>query len=607
MALYKVIGAVALLTLLTHESHSQLDVCGKTRLNTRIVGGQNAPPGNWPWQASLQTSGSHFCGGSLINSQWVVTAANCFLSIPASLTVSLGLQSLQGPNPNGVSRTVTKIIVNPNFDYMIGDNDICLLQLSSPVTFTDFIVPIYLAAPGSTFFSGVSSWVTGFGAIASGVYPPLPVNLMEVNVPIVGNRQCNCDYGVGRITNNMICAGLSAGGKGPCQGDSGSPLVSKQGSRWILGGIVSFGNGCAEPNTPGVYTRVSQYQSWINSQITSSQPGFVTFTSTGTDSDLRISCAGLPPPPTTLPPTTLPPTTLPPTTTTTLPPTTTTTLPTTTVCGITRLNTRIVGGQNAPPGNWPWQASLQTSGGHFCGGSLINSEWVLTAAHCFPSIPASLTVSLGLQSLQGPNPNGVSRTVTKVIVNPNYNAISYDNDICLLQLSSPVTFTDFLVPICLAAPGSTFFSGVSSWVTGFGAIASGVYPPLPVNLMEVNVPIMGNRQCNCDYGVGSITNNMICAGLSAGGKDTCQGDSGGPLVSKQGSRWILGGIVSFGNGCAQPNTPGVYTRVSQYQSWINSQITSSQPGFVTFTSTGTDSDLSISCAGLPPPPTTLPP
>uniref|UniRef100_A0A8C9XT09 Peptidase S1 domain-containing protein n=1 Tax=Sander lucioperca TaxID=283035 RepID=A0A8C9XT09_SANLU len=273
------------------------------------------------------------------------------------------------------------------------------------------------------------------------------------------------------------------------------------------------------------------------------------------------------------------------------------------VCGITPLNTRIVGGQNAPLGNWPWQASLQTSGSHFCGGSLINSQWVLTAAHCF----SSLTVSLGLQSLQGSNPYGVSRTVTKVIKNPNYNSKTNDNDICLLQLSSPVTFTNFIVPVCLAAPGSTFFSGVSSWVTGWGTIASGVSLPPPGNLMEVNVPIVGNRECNCDYGVGSITNNMICAGLRAGGKDSCQGDSGGPLVSKQGSRWILGGIVSFGNGCAKPNFPGVYTRVSQYQSWINNQITSSQPGFVTFTSTGTDSDLSISCAGLPPPPTTLPP
>uniref|UniRef100_A0A8C9XM57 Peptidase S1 domain-containing protein n=1 Tax=Sander lucioperca TaxID=283035 RepID=A0A8C9XM57_SANLU len=239
------------------------------------------------------------------------------------------------------------------------------------------------------------------------------------------------------------------------------------------------------------------------------------------------------------------------------------------VCGISPLNTRIVGGQNAPPGNWPWQASLQSSGSHFCGGSLINSQLLLTASQ--GNIPASLTVSLGLQSLQGSNPNGVSRTVTNVIKHPNYNSRTNDNDICLLQLSSPVTFTDFIVPVCLAAPGSTFFSGVSSWVTGWGDV--NISLPPPGNLMEVNVPIVGNRECNCNYGVGSITNNMICAGLRAGGKDSCQGDSGGPLVSKQGNRWILGGIVSFGNGCAQPNFPGVYTRMSQYQSWINNQIT----------------------------------
>ncbi|XP_034750824.1 serine protease 33-like isoform X2 [Etheostoma cragini] len=294
MALYKVIGAVALLTLLTQESHSQPAVCGITPLNTRIVGGQKAPVGNWPWQASLQSSGRHFCGGSLINNEWVLTAAHCFPRIPTGLTVFLGLQSLQGPNPNGVSRTVTTVIKHPNYNSITKDNDICLLKLSSPVTFTDFIVPVCLAAPGSTFFSGVSSWVTGWGDIGSGVSLPPPGNLMEVNVPIVGNSECNCNYGVGSITKNMICAGLRAGGKDSCQGDSGGPMVSKQGSRWILGGIVSFGIGCAQPDFPGVYTRVSQYQTWINNQITSNQPGYITFTSSGTDSDLSINCADLP-------------------------------------------------------------------------------------------------------------------------------------------------------------------------------------------------------------------------------------------------------------------------------------------------------------------------
>ncbi|CAI5676475.1 unnamed protein product [Oreochromis niloticus] len=297
MAFYKVMCLAAGLMLLTQESESQLDVCGQAPLNTRIVGGQVAPVGSWPWQVSLQISGS-FCGGSLINSQWVLTAAHCFPTTnPSGLTVTLGRQTLQGSNPNAVSRTVTKIIKHPNYNSKTNDNDICLLQLSSSVTFTNYISPVCLAASDSTFYSGVNSWVTGWGSTKEG--GTVSQNLMEVEVPVVGNRRCNCNYGVGRITDNMICAGLSAGGKDSCQGDSGGPMVSKQNGRWIQAGVVSFGEGCARPNFPGVYARVSQYQTWINSQISSNQPGFMTFTSTGTNSDLSVTCTGLPPVPTT--------------------------------------------------------------------------------------------------------------------------------------------------------------------------------------------------------------------------------------------------------------------------------------------------------------------
>ncbi|XDV11711.1 hypothetical protein PO909_000569 [Leuciscus waleckii] len=108
----------------------------------------------------------------------------------------------------------------------------------------------------------------------------IPNILQEVKIPIVNNSVCNNTYGGINvsITNNMICAGLlNQGGKGPCQGDSGGPMASRKGSLWIQSGIVSFSAGCADPNYPGVYSRVSQYQDWIKSYMSSNPPGFVEF------------------------------------------------------------------------------------------------------------------------------------------------------------------------------------------------------------------------------------------------------------------------------------------------------------------------------------------
>ncbi|KAM9457474.1 testisin-like [Clarias gariepinus] len=160
---------------------SQLDVCGKAKLNTKIVGGQDAVPGSWPWQVSLQVFGSHFCGGSLINNRWVLSAAHCFA----------------GPRTQ--------------------DNDLSLLLLSSAVSFNNYITPVCLAATGSTFNNGTPTWVTGWGNIRFGVNLPSPGTLQEVKVPVIGNRKCNCLYGAGSITDNMLCAGLLQGGKDSCQ------------------------------------------------------------------------------------------------------------------------------------------------------------------------------------------------------------------------------------------------------------------------------------------------------------------------------------------------------------------------------------------------------
>ncbi|XP_017158915.1 prostasin-like, partial [Poecilia reticulata] len=177
-----------------------------------------------------------------------------------------------------------------------------------------------------------------------------------------------------------------------------------------------------------------------------------------------------------------------------------------------------------------WQVSLHIFD-HFCGGSLINDQWVLTAAHCVEGyiwFPSAVTVYLGRQSQEGFNPNEVVRKVAQITTHPSYS--SSNNDIALLRLSEPVTFTSYISPVCLAASGSIFSSGVDSWITGWGNIGSGVPLPSPQNLMEVEVPVVGNSQCKCSYGDSAITDNMMCAGLLEGGKDSCQGDSGMPQI-----------------------------------------------------------------------------
>ncbi|KAM9381876.1 transmembrane protease serine 11E-like [Phaethornis superciliosus] len=246
-------------------------------------------------------------------------------------------------------------------------------------------------------------------------------------------------------------------------------------------------------------------------------------------------------------------------------------------CGIRRQTfsfagvERIVGGQRAREGEWPWQASIQLDGIHRCGASVISNKWLVTAAHCFRgrNDPRRWTASFGILL----RPPKQKRLVRRIIIHERYSdfVLDHEYDVAVVELASAIEFTSDVHSVCLPEATYNFPENTSCFVTGWGALKNDGYG---VNqLRQAEVKIIGTETCNRRevYG-GAITPGMLCAGFLEGQVDACQGDSGGPLVHAN-SRgiWYLVGIVSWGDECGKENKPGVYTRVTYYQNWIKSK------------------------------------
>lgn len=238
---------------------------------------------------------------------------------------------------------------------------------------------------------------------------------------------------------------------------------------------------------------------------------------------------------------------------------------------------QIVGGENAAVGELPWQVVVLPAS-KLCGGSLVDVQWVLTAAHCVvdgsqvPVSAADVQVVAGEYDRSQVDGTEQQRGVAQVVVHPNYDATTSDNDIALLQLTSPVVpgGSVGVIPLVASPANDGIVAlGVLALVSGWGVTSEGGTPA--DILQKVSVPVVSNATCSQAFGP-AITENMLCAGVAEGGKDSCQGDSGGPLVVPDGSGWRLAGVVSFGSGCAQPGFYGVYARVSRYTDWINTYL-----------------------------------
>ncbi|XP_041771717.1 brachyurin-like [Anopheles merus] len=242
-----------------------------------------------------------------------------------------------------------------------------------------------------------------------------------------------------------------------------------------------------------------------------------------------------------------------------------------------RPSARIVNGQQATPGQFPYQVALLSNfgtGTGLCGATIITNNFLLTAAHCV--VGGNGQVAIGGTAILGahdrtvvePSQQRIAFSQNGIFVHPSYNPSTIRNDIATVRLNTPATFNARVQPIDLPARSDArTFAGVQGTASGFGRTSDASTATSPVVMFTRN-PILSNAQCNSFWSTAVVQAQNVCLDAT-GGRSPCNGDSGGPLAVQDGGRSLEVGIASFVSaaGCAS-GAPSVWVRISFFRDWI---------------------------------------
>ena len=550
---------------LIHPSYSRSSLANNNF--ERITRGKDAIPNSWPFMVSLRYyDGSnileHFCGGTLISTWFVLTAAQCVFGLElADMVVIVGVNYLNESITQENIFYPQSYVYHPSFNRtsLESGNDIALIKLSQTVKLSSTVSIICMPATINDFDNLIDKFGVALGWGSRGAQNDLAISLQQAKLDVVNSSLCS-DYEYS--SNSTYCAFDVFFLNSICYGDEGGPLLFNLNDQWYLYGIASFFNlnseSLCDPLQPQFFTSVPYYLNWINYNKFALENNITTQAVTTTTQTVI------------------------------------TTTPSFLNCGIPSVNStfsranlqsRIYKGQDAIKNSWPWMISLRRFDGtnvlnHFCGGALISESEILTSAKCVFSLkPSALVAIVGAHYLNQTLTQENIYFVLSIYSHPLFNSsnLTLGNDIALITLTQAVNLSPLVTTICLPSSPDNFYDVYGKVVVTTGWGSFNLNETVSNTLQQTTLKIFNNDPTSL-CSLYSFDENSYCAidSIKIRSSNICFYDQGGPLIFYFEGQWYLYGVASYfvSNEFNRCNTsqPSFFTGVSDYLDWIDDPV-----------------------------------